>query len=79
MVAQHYNGEKFEYIGSLSSPRFQRGARVWDLRKMTDSDVALLLQMEPEYWGTHFRERSIPAPAQRRSVKRKAQATEEEE
>ena len=79
-IGDYYKGEKYQYIGAMSSPRFLRGSTVYDLREMTDQDVELLIGTEPEYWNTHFREaEKAEAPALKRRRRAKEHEAKEEE
>lgn len=46
--------KKYRWIGPKTWVRFARGDRTYDLRRITDSQIAELLKADPQYWGDKF-------------------------
>lgn len=45
----------YTYVGVNRANRFTRGSSIYRLDRMTDEDIAKLLEAEPVYWSTHFK------------------------
>lgn len=54
--------KKYEWIGPSDWQRFAVGSRVVNLATIQDTEVAALLNEDPDYWGQKFRKKAKPAP-----------------